>query len=143
MKHQFMLSLVFIFSCFLSLNAQDAVAQRQAPAETVIQQRVGEVLDYQKTLRRFETAIKENDQSSVSDIQKDLIRRMKERIALLESEGSTEERHIAELKEQQEIFETTKDFDFTQMQTDKANTLDHLKKLQRFANLMADNYDIK
>ncbi len=143
MKHQFMLSLVFIFSCFASLQAQEVIAERQAPAEAIHQQRVGEAVDYQKTLRRFETAIKENDSSSINDLQKDLVSRMQERIERLETESSTDEKHITELKEQKEILEATEKFDFTKMSTDKITTLDHLRKLQRFAHLMADNYDIK
>lgn len=140
MKRQIILSFVFVFSFFVNLPAQEASTKRQIPAADLMNQRNGEVVDYQKILRRFETAFKEGDQASMADLKEDLVAAMQKRIGLLESEPSLKGELQNELKQQKEILSAVIEYDYSTMKQGKEDSMSQVKMLQQFAQLMEKNY---
>ena len=139
MNRQIIFALVFIFSCMFNLNAQERVPTRTVPADAQVSQLKGEALDFQKVLRRYETAIKENDVQSARELQTDLESAMEKRVEKLEKEGTTE-KQTTDLAEQRKILDEVKAFRFTGEQEDYKTTLANVRKIQRFARLMGENF---
>jgi phage tail tube protein FII len=140
MKRQIILSFVFAFSLFVNLPAQEASTKRQTPVADLMNQRNGEVIDYQKTLRRFETAFKEGDQASMSDLKEDLVAAMQKRIDLLEAEPPAKGEQQNELKQQKEILSAVKEYDYGTMKQGNEASMSQVRMLQQFAQLMEKNY---
>ena len=140
MKRQIILPFVFVFTSFAALHAQQTVPGRQVSAAETMKQRQGEVLDFQKLLRRYETAIKENDVASAADLKSDLLAAMQKRIALLEADQSKDVEHLRELRQQRKIYQSAQQFSFEGKDGDFKKALDHLSQLRQFAVLMRGNF---
>ena len=140
MKRQIILSLVFAFFFFVNLQAQEASTKRVIQADEVENLRMGEAAEFQKLLRRFETAYKEGDHSSVVDLKQDLVASMQKRVDLLVDEKSNEEEHLQEMKAQKEILAAVKEYDYSTMKRENKSSMDQIKLLQRFALLMEKNF---
>ncbi len=140
MKRQIILSFVCALCCFVNLTAQDLSTKRETPAADVENQRKGEATDYQKLLRRFETAYKEGDLSSVIDLKEDLVATMQKRVDLLAAQPVKTDQLTEELKQQETILLQVKNHDYSTMTRENSSSMDQIKLLQEFGRLMARNF---
>ncbi len=141
MKRQIILCFLFSFSFFITVQAQETTAVRQPDATTIQKQRDGEVLGFQYSLRRFETALKEKDQQSVIDLKGDLVTAMAKRVALMETEYSSDKSQKDQLNKQKEILKTIKEYSFSNIDKNQDEAITYLRKLQQFAILMESNFE--
>ncbi len=141
MKRQFTLCFLFSFSFFIAVQAQVASAARQPDAVSIQKQRDGEVLDFQNTLRRFETAVKEKDQQSVIDLKGDLVAAMTKRVALMDVENPADKSQKDQIGQQKEILMAVKEYSFSDIGKNREEAITYLRKLQKFALLMESNFE--
>ncbi|MEO1263274.1 MAG: hypothetical protein AAFZ15_30980 [Bacteroidota bacterium] len=140
MKRPLFLVMALLCMCVTFLNAQETVPARQTPAEELVKQRNGEVIDFQKLLRRYETAVKENNLTAANKIKAELTKVMKKRVANVAAEKGLDELRTAELNEQQAILKATEAFEFTGKREDFNKSVEHLRDVQRFCKLMEKNF---
>ena len=140
MKRPLCLIILLICLCVTFLEAQESVPARQIPAEELVRQRHGKIIDFQKLLRRYETAVKENDVASAKDLQTDLVKEMKKRVDEVAAEKVLDETQSAVLKEQQLILKSVETFDFSGKSEDFNKAVEHLRKIQQFGRLMENNF---
>ena len=143
MNRQIIFFLVFTFSCFVELQAQEVLADRQTPEADLHNRRKGELVDFQKLMRRLETAFKEQDISSANELRSDVVAAMKERISEMEAEKSDDQKHLNELKEQRDILKATEVFQFSSKNGDNEAAMNMLEQLHRFEQLMEKNFEMQ
>lgn len=139
MNRQIFFFLVFTFCCFVELQAQVPPTERAIPAAELINIRKGEVADFQKLMRRFESAIKENDLSSTNQLQSDVVLSIKKHISTFEAENVDDAAQQNRLKEQKEILKAVENFQFTGKQVNQEATLILLRQLHQFERLLDQN----
>ena len=140
MKRPLFLIIAMICSCTTLLHAQETVPERQTPAAELLKQRNGEIIDFQKLLRRYETAVKENNLDAAKKLKTELIKVMRKRVANVAAEKGVDEFRSAELKEQQAILKAAESFEFTGKKEDYNKTVEHLRDVQQFCKLMEKNF---
>ncbi|HFA48127.1 MAG TPA: hypothetical protein ENJ95_03825 [Bacteroidetes bacterium] len=140
MKYQTILSIFFIFSGFVQLNAQEGPVNRALPASETQNIRAGEAAGFQYQLRRFEAAFKERDQQSVDDLKAVLVELMDKRIKVLEAEKLAGAAQKEQLAEQEKILKEIKDYPFSLSGENQKEAVGKVRRLQRFALLMTENF---
>lgn len=131
--------IVAIFT-FTGLSAQEVIPQRTTPAKDIHQMRQGEALDFHKVLRRLETAVKEKDFKSANELHADLVVAMEKRISVLGAEKSNDSKHLDEMKQQKGILKSAEGFQFSGKSEHHENAMEQVRQLQKFANLMDQNF---